>query len=208
MVTHRKLLILGLALLASCADPSAQEAGDSPSSASVARSESAATDEATSQIFVSDLYGYSIELPADWSTRAARARSAWVGERPDEPSDAFQADWLEAPRSGPYITAMARAVPGETDIEAWRAEMKAHIDVYEEIGTCEPIDAQGELQVAGEEAVWFTSPACEGRSLYVMWVFTVHDNTGHYFAWHSEANDPIGGRRQWEAMLETLEFTD
>lgn len=106
----------------------------------------------------------------------------------------------------PYITAMARPVSPETDMDAWIAQMEAHIGQYVENGTCKSIDAPGEMQVAGEDARWYSAPNCNG--MYIVWLFTVHDGDGYYFSWHSDVADPDGGFREFEEIFATLDFTD
>ena len=193
--TRGVALALAATALTACAGLDAPAPSESATSAG-----SAPTASPTSQKFTSPLYEYSIELPDGWISRPAT--SPWNGGR----DASSQQDWLGSAR-GRYITAMAMPVPPETDIDAWSAEMKAYADEYTtRLGICEPIDDSGELRVAGEEARWFASPACQNGTLYVVWLFTVHDGHGYYFAWHSDVNDPVGGQREFEAMLATLEF--
>lgn len=188
-----------IVVAASCASPQQADTGlrSSPTPASTPNSDSRFVD-ASSGLFTSPLYGYSLELPdTDWTIETAE-RPLVQGESPF--LGALTTDTLSAAGGKGSILIGAQSDSG-LSLKEWTRKVRADTTMQH---FCRPESGVERLRVDGEPAAEVHHSDCE-RGMY-LWVVVVHSGDVWHIIWIGKAGAESSARRQFSAVLETFEF--
>jgi hypothetical protein len=158
--------------------------------------------------FQSDTYGYSIELPADWSGIAA-SETLGEGEPPATGRPATDI-FARAPARKvsdmqlPALVVGAQSVPAGTVIADWEATV---IGVVGEMKGCPAPESAQPAAIGGYEALVLRYPDCpEGGGLYHLWAIVVQGGRGYHFVWFDESAREMADRPTFDALLASVRF--
>lgn len=196
------LLLVAILIGTACSSEASTGASAEPSSSPVApaiTSQTAATAAANPTSFTSDTYGYSLTLPAGWTS--AQASKTWDGKSGLK-SDSAEVDRFLAPSD---VTSTGVAAPEDQTLAASTdALIAATVQYHSDTCPATP-EAQDPITVGGDPAM-LVAWNC---GILINIAVTVHNGVGYQFLWRDPAvhaaTDPTD-RAAFLAMLESVQF--
>jgi hypothetical protein len=151
--------------------------------------------------FTSDTYGYTVTLPAQWTSK--QAQKAWDGQV-GLSSDSAEVDQF----IGTYnASSWAAAAPSQLDLEAYTADMIA-MNAREHGDTCpaKP-EASHPVTIGGDDGIVLEYNC----GILINLAAAVHDGVGYQFGFRDPtvqaASDPTD-QATFVAILESMQFPD
>jgi hypothetical protein len=143
----------------------------------------------TARTFTSELYGYSIRYPGDWSARTARTPG-----KPDRLSP------VSARSALPVVAVTAEDLPAGTSQGGWSAIVHSR----PEAGGCAPAWYR-RRSVDGEPAMVTRYLACNGAD--EQWASFAHNNRGYTAVWRGKVGRTKADGPRFDALLRSVVFS-
>jgi hypothetical protein len=163
---------------------------------------------ASSVVYDSPVYGYSIAHPRSWSVVAA-SRPLTEGEPPATSSGATDILGRDAgvrvsTMELPGVIIAAQPVADDVKLGKWTATVE---DTVESMKDCKASNRTEHLDVGDEPATLLTYRNCPSDlGLLHLWAGVVHEGRGYHIVWFNEPGTEAADRATFRSMLSTMSF--